>query len=334
MSKFGRLMARAEKVDEAQREGHLELGRSLPISGTVPEASTVPETGADIATQTALPEWVPILQQGRKPAALAQTWISLETHTIYQAQNVRWVSLAQHSMTGGQERFYEALWKLKPDRSIEVVLVDKHQKQIRAGYDLLAKVTRCAVSTARVLLVQLAEKKILHSHHDPDSTTRRGTLYDIFSYEEILRRQRAAGLCYVVKKGPGVEFAIPCELSLPETGTVPGIGTVSNFGRESLSEIGRESVPEIGTPLDNKKTIFRQSTPAEFAEQVKQWIPFIDTRAIDRIWQEGQQAIPDITPDDLLDRLKREILALKSKRVHNPVGFLLDTLPIWVNRSD
>src|SRR4051812_6842669 len=161
---------------------------SSPEPGTVEQTSTVEQARTVEQTSRVDPARIPLLVQGKKPADLAPVWISLANRTTYEARKVRWVSIAQHAMTKGQESFYEALWK-RTDPKIPVTITDRHRKQIRAGYDVLARHTRLTDRRVQTMIPQLIEKQILHSYHDADPNVRRGTLYDVFSYEEILRRQ-------------------------------------------------------------------------------------------------------------------------------------------------
>ena len=145
-----------------------------------------------VATTVPRQDKIALIAEGRPPYELAPVWVSLTTGRTYPVSKVRWVSIAQHSMTSGQEKVYEAIWHSKSDYRFQVETINRHTRRFCAGYDVLSRVCRLAPRNVQINIPSLIQKQILFSYRNHDSNIRKGTTYDIYSYEEILRRQR----CY------------------------------------------------------------------------------------------------------------------------------------------
>lgn len=118
-------------------------------------------------------------------------------------------------MALGEERVYQALWHA---RESDGVLWEKKKTRIFSlGYDRIARLARLNEKSVRALLRKLIAKKILEVVAAENSAARTGRTYRIFSQDEILERQRAANLLYVVKNGRAVEFVYPA-------GVTPTVG--------------------------------------------------------------------------------------------------------------
>src|SRR5450755_2895001 len=105
---------------------------TVEIYSTVEHTSTVEETAAIQQTfkknsnvYGIRPDKISILNQGRRPKELSTSWVSLNSGVVYEAQRVQWVSIVQHSMTRGQESFYEAIWKSRPDFKFHISIIDR-----------------------------------------------------------------------------------------------------------------------------------------------------------------------------------------------------------------
>ncbi|MBM3796838.1 MAG: hypothetical protein FJW31_22940 [Acidobacteria bacterium] len=109
------------------------------------------------------------------------------------------VENARQSMTLGEERFHQILWQdgePESDRS----------KTFSMGYDRLARLIGLDEKSVRQLIPRLVAKRILEVVAPEDCSARQGRTYRIFASEEILDRQRRAGLTHVIKRGRAVEF--------------------------------------------------------------------------------------------------------------------------------
>jgi hypothetical protein len=110
-------------------------------------------------------------------------------------------------MSLGEERVYRTLWHAQ--ESDGVTADSARSKTFSLGYDRLAKLVDLNEKSVRVLLPKMIAKKILEVVAPEDSAGRIGRTYRIFGEDEILARQRAAGLTEVVKNGRAVEFVKP-----------------------------------------------------------------------------------------------------------------------------
>ena len=330
-----------------------ELGRIGSVNSrirptTVEHTSTVEETAAIKRTfkgnsnvYSIRPDKISILNQGHRPTELSRSWVSLNTGVVYEAQRVQWVSIAQHSMTKGQESFYEAIWKSRPDFKFHISIIDRKRKQFRAGYDILARLTRLTDRRVQTMIPQLIEKQVLHSYKNADPNTRTGCAYDIFSYEEILSRQRAAGLCYVVKNGPGIEFVVPVDCSTVEvSSTVENSSTVKgpkraveqtstdeNTSTGTVEDSSHVTVEDSSTPLDSRHS-FLDNDVDDAVEKLEATIlrsefAQFDREAIRYIWNRSRDVVPDVTVEEVFHFfLEKAYLLGRNRRVQNFNGLM------------
>jgi hypothetical protein len=111
---------------------------------------------------------------------------------------------ANQSMSLGEERVYRTLWEASEADGI--FPVDAFTKTFSLGYDRLAKLVRLNEKSVRLLIPKMIHKMMLEITAPERSAERAGRTYRIFSEEQILIRQRAAGLRYVAKRGRAIEF--------------------------------------------------------------------------------------------------------------------------------
>ena len=328
-----------------------EISRNIPsspatsIPSSIPNRSSVNTRLREVAstvdtTSTVDAARISFLNLGRRPCELGAVWVSLSSRQTYEARKVQWVNIAQQSMTVGQERFYEAIWKAKSDYRFHIELVNRTQKRFRCGYDILARVTRIADRNVQKNIPHLVQKKILYSHADFDSCSRKGTSYDIFSYEEILRRQRAAGLCYIVKNGPGIEFAVPLgwtsnsPLTVDIPSTVDESSTIDIPSTGAVDGMSTITVDAASTPLD-KNISNRQTTtaPPDLHEKLELFVPGIDAGAVERIWRESREVVIDIQTEEIAFWFEqRARMVYKNRALINPLGLLLSSIKDWITQ--
>jgi hypothetical protein len=158
-----------------------------------------------------------------QPQAL---WVD-SSGTLHEAKRIREVQSPEESMTMGEERFYHSVWNSTADLKLE----GPHSRTFTLGYDRLAKLVRLDEKSVRQLIPKLVFKRIIELVAAENSSERVGRTYRIFSPEQILIRQREAGLQHIVKKGRAVEFVwqsghTPAPvLSLPPTVGVRSLPT-------------------------------------------------------------------------------------------------------------
>ncbi|MDQ2944480.1 MAG: hypothetical protein M3Y27_00790, partial [Acidobacteriota bacterium] len=182
----------------------------------------------------------------------------------YEAHRVQRIAIAQQSMALGEERVYQALWHAK--ESDGIFFQDRRTKTFSLGYDRLARLVRLNEKSVRMLLPKLIVKKILEVVASENSATRTGRKYRVFSYEEILDRQRAANLLYIVKNGRAVEFVQaqsandhPPTVQLSPEVVKPSVGVTPT---EAVGGTPPETVGVTTTPLDNYLVKEESQTPS------------------------------------------------------------------------
>ncbi len=164
----------------------LKIETETPTVGTTTTAYEIHQSTEGVSTSVGVTCWVDA------------------TGMVYEPKRVQRVQSAEHSMTLGEERFYRAVWQA---REPDGVFADgTSAKTFSMGYDRLAHLVRLDEKSVRQLIPKLVAKRIIEFLAAEDSAARIGRTYRIYSPDEILHRQRAANLEYVVKKGRAVEF--------------------------------------------------------------------------------------------------------------------------------
>lgn len=289
------------------------------------------------------------LAQGRSPLEISELWISLVSGKVFHGSKVRWVSIAQQSMTPGQERFYETIWRSKGDYYFQIDTLSRHVKRFSAGYEMLSRICRLASRNVRIIIPVLAQKQILFSYKDYRPELRKGTTYDIFSYEEILRRQRAAGLCYVVKSGPGIDFVLPHSWVASIAATPRDISAVDEISedeapmdefrpdessayestradmtsRDPLDDTSRPSLDDTSTPLDRDNSSSQSTTVRRLLQTL---LPTFDNDAVSQLWEDCRRRIPDVSPEEVAQLFEYKLPESRARSITRPIGFLISAV--------
>jgi hypothetical protein len=272
------------------------------------------------------------------PKQVAPTWVSLTTGFSYDAARVARVDIAQQAMSLGEERFYETIWRCSNSPRFQVLQDSKTLRRFRAGTLVLSKIARLNQATVKDLLPKLLEKRILREVEPGDVRTNTGKTYEIYSYQEILMRQRDAGLLFVVKNGRAVEFVRPMN---PRGETPPGGDTHLVPGGDTEAKPRGDTHPHIDNETEHRQrtssttdtegeTPLGVQLPAELLIALEALIPEIDAGAASRIWEECRQNIPDVTPMEVAYFFGKRLIFLPAKRIENPTGLMIATVRDWI----
>jgi hypothetical protein len=333
-----------------------DLTDSLDLAVSVGGSPTVPVLGATLASdidkpprremppetpRATLPRLKDPLTVGVSPPATSGIWVSLVTGGHYEAKRVQRVVLAQQSMSLGEERVYQTLWHAKPADG--VTQLNRRTKLFSIGYDRLARLTRLNEKSIRDLIPKLIDKKILEIVMREDSWTRTGRTYHIYSYEEILDRQRAVDLCYIVKNGRAVEFVRPAGQVWEGVSPAATVGerppvrvspAVIVTRTETVGVPDAKSVGDSPTPLDktrqnSSREILSSSDIERLAQSIRAILPSFDDDALRQLWQRCHQTAPDCTVDDVVYcfNIKAHQLLRRPQRITNPVGLMIWSVP-------
>ena len=282
------------------------------------------------------------------PSEIATEWVSMNSGKSYPASRVKRIDIAQHSMSMGENHLYQALWVMHRTEYFRLLFESKQLRRFSAGYDVLARVGRLNEKSIRELLPKLKQKLVISEIAEADPMTRKGKTYEVFSYQQILARQREAGLCFVVNNGKAVEFAVPQQqMTVGATPTVsmavmPSVGVTSPEGQAPTDSVGESPSLSVGaspTLLDKEGQLLKQTSsslgkrsewhtaeersiaqsyqrresaddpiPAALVEGIRQIVPFIDDEAVSLLWRQCRNRGPLIAP------LRRYCTSVTAKR--------------------
>jgi hypothetical protein len=267
------------------------------------------------------------------PKQISHQWVSLSTGVIYDVSRVSRVDIAQQSMALGEERFYETIWRCAGSYTFHIIEESKHIHTFRAGVLALSKIARLNIKTIKDLLPKLIEKKILRVIAEGDVRTNLGKTYEIYSYEEILRRQEESGLTFVIKNGRAVEFVQP--------GAAPGGGTPLAIHRSTAprgeTPPPREHPQRLGvmplyrprgdtTPHIDIESNTRQTTTVRSLLQTQ--LPTFDDSAVEHLWTDCRRRVPDVTPDEVRCLFSAKLPQSFARGIENRNGFLLRVVAV------
>lgn len=242
----------------------------------------------------------------------------------YDARRVQRVTIAQHSMGLGEERVYQTLWHARESDGVRPET--KRSKTFSLGYDRIARLVRLNEKSVRLLLPKLIRKKILEVLAPEESASRTGRTYRIFSYEEILERQRSDNLLFVVKNGRAVEFVRPTIYpavidAIP--GVTPTVGPTGVVSRQTDPTAPRPFSPSTHLSLAQKPngesvTVVREAL-ARYGS--------VDDDAVQKIIAECRKNAADASCEEIAHFIHDKGQVVRSGKIHNPIAFLLVYVP-------
>jgi len=215
-------------------------------------------------------------------------------------------------------------------------------RMLTIGLRTLAEISRMAYSNCKANVRSLIEKLAIDGDEDFSYTT--GRTYIIYSFRDILKRRRAAGLTHVIRTR-GVCFVDPS--SGRETGphTAPEIESSAPDSSALDSESGalvsvESSAPvsdETGAPVPGSHIRNRHLTrnsnettapsPA-IVTAIHEAIGRADEDAAQRIRQACREVTPDVTDEEIAHFIRQEGPALRRNRsLENPMGVLIRHIP-------
>jgi len=336
----------APTVGVKKESGKLETHGDRPTVGVTTSIRSVPS----YAPSLPLPAQ-PDPQQCNKPLApikpavavtpsvtfLGTYWVDADG-THYEAHRVQRIAIAQQSMALGEERVYQALWHAK--ESDGVFFQDRRTKIFSLGYDRLARLVRLNEKSVRMLLPKLISKKILEVVASENSATRTGRKYRVFSYEEILDRQRAANLLHIVKNGRAVEFVqaqsanyhlptvqLSPEIVRPSVGVAP-TEAVGGTPPDTVGEPSEETVGVTTTPLDITSVKEESQTPSSSSiHRALTEYGSPDDDAVRHLIGQCKKNAPDADPSEIVHFIHDKGQVIRKGKIFNPVAFLLVYVP-------
>jgi hypothetical protein len=238
-----------------------------------------------------------------------------------------WVS-AQDGHSNGEQKVYQIMFNHgKP--------VNANTRCLVIGVLRLSKLVPMAYGNCLANLRSLIKKLAIDAQ--PAARHQDGQRFLIYSYEEILRRRRKAGLTHVLKRTSKVILLNP---GTPELGTAelssstPSLGTAElSSGTPSLCSSG---TPSLGVPfiivfkeeVSRKGTSSSSSTSLLVPQVFLEVVGFSDDDAVRRLMEGCRANAPDATEEEVAHFLRIQAARFsRNPRVQNLVGLLISQVP-------
>lgn len=175
-------------IEERTTESDAPVESTRPVELPVPAVPTSPH--AEEETKPSSPEVVPDFQLESQSAQSRRKII----HKCVRAQD-------GHSHV--EQEVYATLWRYGRE-----VSTDPDQRLSTIGHSVIAREARIHERSVTFIINRLIQKLSIEIAQNEVSDKRIARTYRIFSYTELLKRRKAAGLEWVIR-GRGVEFVDP-----------------------------------------------------------------------------------------------------------------------------
>jgi hypothetical protein len=230
-----------------------------------------------------------------------------------------WVS-AQDAHTHAEQNLYQTLFNRgKP--------IASNARGLVIGVRTLARLVPMAYSNCHANLKSLVQKLAIEQR--PAEKYNDGQFFVIYTYEEILRRRRAAGLTHVMKRTRGVGLINP---GAPNPGApnfqAPHINPGAPGFNEGAPALGNPGAPSLGATT-NKESQLGTSTPSgTITSAIIKEFGFVDADAIARLIRDCRRRVPNATDEEIAEFATMQCRRIRRMRnVDNPVGLLIDMVP-------
>lgn len=215
--------------------------------------------------------------------------------------------VAQDGHSLGEQAVYQFLWLKGDPEGAD----PNGSRLVRKGASEIADAVRIHKLNVLKNLARLVEKLSLEIVDRYQAESRIARQYRVFSYQQILERRRAKGMEYVLRN-KGVQFCtaegVPLSYTVCERYTVDERSTVN-----------------VSDPGDERFAVYEKISAA--------WP--VDAAAGDRLIAACRERNPRLTPEELLFAIEEKIAAVgKNRKIYNPTGFLLATLPLECSGED
>jgi hypothetical protein len=317
-----------EGVSVLSGAGDLPAVGDTPTVPVLPTVGVLPERDGVVAWKSAPTpaERGRTGTVGHSPTVGVSEWVDGEG-VIYVSRKVIRVQIAPHCLTLGEERFYQEVWHAKESDGVRKD--GPRSKVFSMGYDRLAKLVRLDEKSVRQLIPKLVAKRVLEVLAGEDSSARIGRTYRIFSYEEILERQRAENMRFVIKKGRAVVFVWPLEeMRRPRTRratagsgipTEGDIATVGDLYRDDKSGAYQSLVAQSGTD--------QREVEAGPVEQALNHYVRADGEAARMIIAGARRCVPNATMEEIVYFIHDKGRLARAGKIANPLAYLLVYVP-------
>ena len=245
---------------------------------------------------------------------------------------IREASTVQDGHSLAEQAVYDAMYRAgRPYQG--------DSRTLTIGLRTLAEFSRMAYSNCKANVRTLVAK--LAIDEQPGFSYTEGRTYTVYSFREILRRRKTAGLTHVIRTR-GVAFVDPrtgVELSAPDSSAshssaLPVTAAISNgsasdSGKSGAPAATQSSAPVPGPHIENRHLLRNNgeassSTPAGVVSALRRYISDVDDEAASELWQRCRENAPDAHSDEV-----SYFIDLKAGKpgIRMPLGFLLTAVP-------
>lgn len=284
------------------------------------------------------------------PGSAKQIWQTDRGELIPEAR-VKRIRLAQDVINAAEESVYDTLWAAK---SVQEGEGGGEFKLVQAGYDFLGKKTRLSKKTIQRIVARLLEKGFIAIERQADIYQRSSTVYRVFSYRAVLDHHVRTGRTHVAKLGPGFSYVTP----LAQTGALMSKADSEPSGPKDKSDLSTvvkrnpTTVPtsngttEVNLTTDtvvnshlstvvkpttiyiDNKHIDKQTSGEKLRKALEQY-GNVDDEVIDRLRNACIKQVADCRDDEIIHFVEEKgtVIRIKNSPIHNPIGFLLISVP-------
>ncbi len=303
--------------------------------GAVPSANRVlgaPELSAPLQSAPeigALPSPAPPSPTSLLPSLPPEA----EYRTERRRPRVREAFSVQDGHSYGEQALYETMYRLaRPYHGDDIRI-------LTIGYRTLAERGRMAYSNCKLNVRSLISKLAIAPVGR--FTYTEGTTFLVFSYREVLRRRRAAGMTYVIRQ-KGVIFVDPVTLEEVKAAPLESGGAPDSSAPESTLKsdssapvLINSSAPVSGAlSLDTSDIENRTSSSTDDADRrtvlqaLTQLTPVVDDEAAIRLITACRERAPDVTAEEIAAFVTAKAQQiLRSREVRNPLGLIQVAVP-------
>ena len=253
---------------------------------------------------------------------------------------IREAATVQDAHSLAEQAVYDAMYRAgRPYQGDSRVLT--------IGLRTLAELSRMAYSNCKANVRSLVTKLAIGER--PGFSYTEGRTYIVYSFREILRRRKAAGLTHVVRtrgvafvdSATGKEIPLPyapdssapdssaARRSAPIISASVSISSAPSAVQTSAPSNGQSSAPAPGAHIENRQylrnnTEESSSVPTAIVTVLRHYIADIDDDAAFQLWRRCLNQAPDATPEEII-----HFIHLKAGKagIRMPLGFLLTAVP-------
>jgi hypothetical protein len=148
--------------------------------------------------------------------------------------------------------------------------------------------------------------------------------YIVFSYEEVLKRRRAAGLTHYVRRTSAVEFVDPPSFGAPNLSAPELHGDIEAAAPQANSGAPNSGAPKL--PMDGEPQA--REFPHEVLAALRKTVFRADDDAALRIMAECRKIAEDVTTAEVAELILQEGPGIaRNKNIQNPIGVLIRHIP-------